>query len=288
MILESRVCATDGTTLAVTTWGDTPASIVLIHGFADARYVWSPFARSLMNRAGVLAMDLRGHGDSDWDLDGTYCVNTFVADVQTILDRLCSNHLVLVGHSLGAEIAVRLAAGDEQRIRAIVLVEGGPGTAAAGVNQARARFSSRMRTFVSRGDYQRTLSDWLPMADADMVSLSARQALRQSDDGYRLKCDPELAQMAPPDADGTLWSLFESLRCPSLLIRAEASAVLSRHAANEMVRRGAIVRCESVAMAGHAVMMDNPKEFGSILQRFVADLYRRPCDDKSVHSQQTP
>lgn len=273
MILKSQVRAADGTSLAVTAWGNTPASIVLMHGFADASYLWNPFARSLMNHAGVLAMDLRGHGDSGWDRSGRYGVGAFVADANIILERLCSGGLVLVGHSLGAELAIRLAAMDPRRVRALVLVDGGPGVADTGVSQARVHFKQRIQTFAGRPEYRRALREWLPLADPEMVELSVQQALRECEGGYRLKCDPRLGEMASPDADGTLWSLLESLHCPSLLIRAEASAVLSRNAATEIVRRIPRVRCETVAMAGHAVMMDNPKEFGAILQRFIGRFY---------------
>ena len=282
MFQQSSIVATDDTLLSLSTWGDAPPGIVMLHGFADGRYLWAPFATSLMGHAGVLAADLRGHGDSQWDPHGAYAVATFVADAQAIVDRTCSNELVLIGHSLGAEIALRLAAANAARVRALVLVDGGPGLISEGREHMRSNFRSRVRDFGSRRAYAQTLREWMPLADDEMLDLAARHAIADHGHGYRLKSDPRLADMTLQGDDGELWSILESLRCKILLVRGEASAFLSRRAAADMERRIENLRCETVAMAGHAVMMDNPAQFGSILQRFAAEIYagadtRRHC-----------
>lgn len=274
MTAHYRISATDGTILSLTKWGALPSTIVLIHGFADGKYLWSPFSTALKQHAGVVAMDLRGHGDSGWDAGGAYSVGNLVSDVQDVIDACCAQDLLLVGHSLGAHIAIQLAAANAQRVRGLVLVDTGPGMSADGISQVRKNFRSRMGVFTSRLEYQRALSGWMPLADSDMLALSADNALTESGEVYRLKCDPRLADMELPNASDMVWPLLQSLNCPSLLIRGEASAVLSRHTAAEMVRRVAGLRCETVPVAGHAVMMDNPKAFLSVLQKFVFGVCR--------------
>jgi len=273
MVQQSRVIATDKTALSLTTWGEKPA-IVLVHGFADGRYIWMPFAKMLAKYAGILSMDLRGHGDSEWDPSGAYNISKFVEDAQSIVDNSCSGEMVLIGHSLGAEIAARLCAAYAGRVKALVLIDGGPGLVSDGMMQMRGNFSTRPRDYSSQREYCRALRDWMPLADDAMLDLAAQHAIAPIDGGFRLKSDPRLAGMLLPSGDDGLWSILESLPCKSLLIRGEASAVLSRRAAADMVQRIPKLCCETVTMAGHAVMVDNPCEFESILERFVADIYR--------------
>lgn len=287
MIQQSRITAKDGTTLSLTTWGEVPLGIVLIHGFADGRYLWNPFAAMLARYGGVLAMDLRGHGDSAWDPAGAYSVDKFVEDAQSIIERYCGEELVLIGHSLGAEVAIRLCAAYGRRVKALVLIDGGPGLVSDGMHQMRGNFSTRPRSYVSRRDYWERLRDWMPLADDSMLDLAAEHALAPSQEGFLLRSDPQLAQMPLPSGDGGVWSILESLHCDSLLVRGEASAVLSRRAAEEMARRIPRLRYETVGVSGHAVMMDNPGDFASILERFVVGLGLAGASGKHVAAAET-
>jgi len=259
----------------------------MIHGFGDGRYVWIPFASCLAIHGGVLTMDLRGHGDSDHDAMGLYSVNKFVTDAQTVIEHSCPGPLILIGHSLGAEIAIRLIAANQGRIRGLVLIDGGPGLGSGGMTQVRRNFGTRQRDFESRDEYRRLMSEWLPIADDAMLELAAWEAVAGSPDGrFHLKSDPRLADMALPSDAGHLWSILENLSCPGLLIRGEASAVLPRLGAQEIIRRSARLRLETVSVSGHAVMMDNPGQVASILAQFVADTCAdiEDIDDLSVAS----
>jgi pimeloyl-ACP methyl ester carboxylesterase len=249
-------------------WGDVPPAIVMIHGFADGKYIWEPFAQALAD-AGVLTVDLRGHGHSPWDDSGRYDIDMLVADVGALVAAHCAPECVLVGHSLGAEIAIRVAAASPERVGRLVLVDGGIGLAQSAADHVRHSFTTRRRDFDSRLDYIHALRDWLPLADDDMLELASRHALAKVDGGYRLRCDPNLAQMALSRRDDDSLRMLQSLACEILLIRGEASAVLSRQAAADMARHVANLRCETVPMAGHAVMMDNPEAFEAILSNFV-------------------
>jgi len=273
MSADLRVGARDGTMLSLSSWGSARPGIVCIHGFADGRYVWSPFAPQLTHYAGVLAMDLRGHGDSAWDPAGVYNTARFVEDAQTIVNECCAHDILLIGHSLGADVAVRLASQNRLRTRGLVLVDSGPGASAAGVRQVRDGFRSKADIFPSQAAYRQALSDAMPLADAAMLELCVQHTLTGSDAEYRVKCDPRLADMELPGSREELWPVLESLHIPSLLIRGEASAIVPRQLASAMTRRVRNLRCATVALAGHAVMMDNPGEFGSILSSFVASLY---------------
>jgi pimeloyl-ACP methyl ester carboxylesterase len=98
--------------------------VVALHGITSSSRAWLPVARALGDRAGLIAVDLRGRGSSS-ELSGPYGIDVHGRDILALLDALGLERVVLAGHSLGAYIAVRLAASHPERVHSVVLVEGG-------------------------------------------------------------------------------------------------------------------------------------------------------------------
>jgi len=123
-----------GGSLAAFRLGRPDAEPVLaIHGITSSSASWVAVARALGDRAGLVAVDLRGRGDSR-ELPAPYGLAAHARDMLAVLDACAVERGVVVGHSLGAYIAVRLAAEHHDRVRALVLVDGGlpiPGTEGA-------------------------------------------------------------------------------------------------------------------------------------------------------------
>jgi len=81
--------------------------MVLLHGLGERAASWDPVLDALSRRFRVYALDLRGHGDSDWP--GTYSFELMAADVIGLLDELRLSSVALVGHSMGGAVAYRVA-----------------------------------------------------------------------------------------------------------------------------------------------------------------------------------
>jgi pimeloyl-ACP methyl ester carboxylesterase len=124
--LIMKIRSPDGTTLNIRRFGQSPAGTLLLHGFGDGGFVWGPIVRLLQLRGSFIAPDLRGHGDSEWDPQKRYTPEVYAADTEHILQSLELRDLVVIGHSLGASIAIRLAARHPERVRHLVIVDGGP------------------------------------------------------------------------------------------------------------------------------------------------------------------
>ncbi len=105
--------------------GESNAPVALaVHGITSNSRAWAPVARALGDRAQLVAVDLRGRGDSR-DLPPPYGLDTHVDDLLALADQLDLERLVLTGHSLGAYVAARLAERHPNRVSALVLVDGG-------------------------------------------------------------------------------------------------------------------------------------------------------------------
>jgi pimeloyl-ACP methyl ester carboxylesterase len=114
--------ARDGVTLALDQQGDGDPPVVLVHGMACHRGFLAPQAAHLARRHRVLAVDLRGHGESDAP-EQRHTTQGFADDLHWTCAQLGLERPVVVGHSLGGLVALELAAQRPGEIAAVVLVD---------------------------------------------------------------------------------------------------------------------------------------------------------------------
>lgn len=108
--------------LAYRTWGDAFGSpVVLLHGLGGSAADWEAAGPLLGQEWRVFALDLRGHGESDWPDE--YDLELMVEDVVGFLDELELNRVGLVGHGMGGVVARLLAQEHSDRVERLVLVE---------------------------------------------------------------------------------------------------------------------------------------------------------------------
>src|SRR5215212_7414417 len=110
--------------LAIGRAGEGPDPLVCLHGITAQHRAFNAPARHLGPSRGLLGVDLRGRGDSDKPESG-YGLATHASDVIRVLDHLGLENAVLLGHSMGAFVALKTALASPDRVRALVLLDGG-------------------------------------------------------------------------------------------------------------------------------------------------------------------
>jgi pimeloyl-ACP methyl ester carboxylesterase len=270
----------DSSSLNLLEWSGNGPPCLLVHGFADAASIWHDFALRIAARFRTLAMDLRGHGLSDWDAAGTYDKHLLLADLLRVVDSLGSESAILIGHSLGGELAIQVAATAPSRIGALVLVDVGPDASKSGVDGIWRDYLDMPRRYRALEDYTGWLADRRPLASRTLLHVLASHNLRQLDaGGFELRLDPALRALAPSDksaeesgkyTDRKLWQALQRVACPTLLVRGVGSSVLSRDTARSMISNmdGRCLLTE-VDMAGHSTMIDNPGGFHAAVAPFI-------------------
>jgi pimeloyl-ACP methyl ester carboxylesterase len=265
-----QVRSLDGTTLNIRRFGQSPPGTLLLHGFGDGGFVWGPIVRLLQSSGSFLAPDLRGHGDSAWDPQRRYTPEVYAADIEHILQSLELRDLVVIGHSLGASIAIHLAAQHPDRVRHLVIVDGGPDLRKEGLDFLFEQFRQQPWHYDSTEHYATALSQRLPLAARPVLQEFAGHALRPvSPRGVMLKCDPALREDRGAVVSPSVSALFDTVHCPVLLIRGSVSGILSNAAATNLARRAANCQLRSIARAGHALLLDNPTELAATLQSVI-------------------
>ncbi len=167
----------DGTALAYKDAGDGAPAVVLLHGLACNRAFMAPQARFLQAKHRVVAVDLRGHGNSDAPRQ-RYTIAALTDDVGWMCEQLDVERAVVVGHSLGGLVALELAATRPDLVRAGVLIDS---VLLAGPGHERA--VSGLVAGIRGPDADRVLSDYFrlffgPRDDPALCDWILGQALR--------------------------------------------------------------------------------------------------------------
>ncbi len=106
-------------------WGDeSNPAFILIHGTRDHARSWDRTARALLDRFWVVAVDLRGHGDSDWAIGGDYSIIDYALDIHALSEHLGRDTYTVMGHSLGGGVALEFAGACPERVSKLITLEG--------------------------------------------------------------------------------------------------------------------------------------------------------------------
>jgi pimeloyl-ACP methyl ester carboxylesterase len=251
-------------------WGESPARLVLLHGGAQNAHTWDSVALAL--ELPLVAIDLPGHGHSDWRPDHVYDPRTLAAEIAPVVEELAPSAGLLCGMSLGGLVAIALAASRPDLVRRLAVVDVTPGTDRAKAEPIVA-FVSGPEVFESfDAILERTVRFNPSRSPASLRRGVLHNALELPDGRYRWRYDSLRrwnASGAMPDF-ASLWTDVSAVRAPVLLVRGALSGVVSDDDEAEFRRRQPRLRVASVEGAGHSVQGDRPLALAALLSDFLA------------------
>ncbi|MBO0735921.1 MAG: alpha/beta hydrolase [Alphaproteobacteria bacterium] len=255
-------------------WGSEGLRPVLfLHGGALTAHTWDLCCLALRDSFHCIALDQRGHGDSDWAPDADYSIAAQREDIKGFVDELGLPRFVLVGMSMGAINALAFAIHHTQRLSALVLIDAGP--------EVRRPGSRRIRDFVNGGAEPETLDAIIaralafnPRRDPTILRRSLMHNLRrQSDDTWVWKYDRKRFQQMDREAHAAerrgLADGLAEITCPTLVVRGAESDVFHEEDAERLVQRLPDGRYVTIPGAGHTVQGDNPRDLAAALREFL-------------------
>ena len=242
-------------------WGDpaNPEVVVCVHGLTRCARDFDNLARALAGRYRVVCPDVAGRGDSDWLADPKlYQIPQYVADMVTLIARLDVERVRWVGTSMGALIGMTLAAQKDAPISRLVLNDAGPVVSKAAIERI-GSYVGRVPSFPSVEAAEQairiTSAPFGPHTDAEWRFLTEVVLRKNADGSWRLHYDPKIAEVFRddiPDKDIEMWPLWDSVGCPTLVLRGAQSDLLARETAQAMTRRGPKAKLVEFAGVGHA------------------------------------
>ncbi|MBM3659584.1 MAG: alpha/beta hydrolase [Actinobacteria bacterium] len=270
---RSRVVTFDGgLRLHVLEWGsaDAPAAVVL-HGFTGHAWQAEATAAVLSDRYRVIAVDQRGHGDSD--RAAVYGTVPMVADLMGVLDDLGVAQCALVGHSLGGLVGTCAVGLHPERFTHLVLGDIGPEPAPEGVARIRANAAAR-HVFTSVDDAFAVQAELSPTADPVALRHRVEHNLVPVGDGtLTWKTDPALRDGSAPydnHAADELWAFLAAIDVPILILRGALSDILSVPIAERMLATNPRASLVTLPGAGHSIATDAPDLVAVEIDRFLS------------------
>jgi pimeloyl-ACP methyl ester carboxylesterase len=274
VVRRTAVEVAPGRSVSALQWGRGEPELVLVHGGAQNAHTWDTVALALGRP--LLAVDLPGHGHSDWRDDGTYDPVTLASDLVEALLTLAPIPPLLVGMSLGGLTSMVLAARNPELVRSLVMVDITPG-----VNRQKAKavidFVSGPQNFASFDDLLARTMEHNPTRSESSLRRGILHNARQLDDGswewrYDRRGHARTSDGDGDDSDVTstaspLWDDFSALECDVLLVQGATSPVVDDDDVAEARRRQPDLDHVVVDGAGHSVQGDRPVELAEILRQ---------------------
>ena len=154
-----HVTGSDDLELHLLEWSSAGVPMLLLHGFGNEAHIWDDFSPQVARHYRVLALDLRGHGESAWDPEGRYDYENHLADLDALTTALGIERMVLVGHSLGGRISMLYAGRNPEKLAGLVIVDSAPELDARGIVRIRAEVGEqRDPSFASVAEYENLLA----------------------------------------------------------------------------------------------------------------------------------
>lgn len=263
-----QVTVSSGRRISALRWGEGDPELVLLHGGAQNAHTWDTVALALDRP--LVAIDLPGHGHSDWRDDKAYLPQQMADDVAVAIDALAPSATTLAGMSLGGLTALCVAADRPEVCDRLALVDITPG-----VNREKAEpilsFIDGPEVFESFDAILERTMAYNPTRSRSSLRRGVLHNAVERDDGtwvwrYDLPVGERVEKLDHRFAD--LWEAVSSLRCPLLLVQGGLSGVVDDDDITELQARHADVQVIVVEEAGHSVQGDRPTELAAILAEF--------------------
>ncbi len=259
-------------------WGDpSNPTILMVHGFGVSGHMFDEFAARVSERFHLVALDQRGHGDSDWSAEGDYSRAAFVGDLEGFRQALELDSFILMGHSMGGLNAVNYATEYPAPVKALILVDVGPEAAKEGVDNI-VRFT-RGPDELDFDEFVEMAHRFNPRRSIENIRERMRHRLRPTNNGKwtwkfdrRFRDDRDALKVGSELSNDETWALFRSVRVPTLIVRGAESDVLTQEVAERTANEMPLAALVVVPEAGHSVPGDNPDDFASVVTRFLDDL----------------
>jgi pimeloyl-ACP methyl ester carboxylesterase len=245
-------------------WGSPDRPLILmLHGGSQQAHSWDFVNLPLSEHYHILALDQRGHGDSDWAPDGDYSIEGHQRDIDGFVETLGLSGFHLVGHSMGGRNSYVWASRHPGVLKSLVIVDTGP--------EAQHRGRNRIQSFRELPDELDSLDEFAQRVQEytgrtlEQTLGALKYSIRQRPDGtWTWKYDKLLrtpGQRTPQWTAEQLWETVARITCPTLVLRGGDSDIFAEETMEKM--RQVIPDCATVTIprAGHLVAGDNPVDF---------------------------
>lgn len=248
--------------------------LVLLHGFTGAASTWKPFCPIWGKHSMLLMVDLIGHGLTDSpEMADRYGIEKVANDLKSLLDEMGIEKTDLLGYSLGGRVAITFASLYPDRVRKLILESTTPGMKTESEKKARIQQDHQLAAKIEQDGLESFITYWesIPLFQTQLnLPVQVREQIRSQ----RLQNDPvglanSLRGMGT-GAQPSWWDKLASFDFETLLITGSLDVKFCK-IAEEMASKLPIARHLSIKNCGHAIHVEEPEKFGTIVSEFLSN-----------------
>jgi esterase len=249
-------------------WGtEGKPPFLMLHGISRIAHQFDHIAPRFRDEYHVIAIDMRGHGDSGWSPEGAYLVEDYVKDLEAFVEQLNLRNLVLLGNSTGGRVVQVYAGLHPDRVAQLIVEDVGPERP----NEIAAAFTRQVEReangWASEDELLASLEKSNPRVPEAILRSYAHFGTKRREDGRIVwKRDPNLAKGFVATE---LWRFVRQIRCPTIYILGGASRIVPPETQEQLKKTLPDVRIVVMPGLGHYPDQEATGDFLPIVQGFL-------------------
>lgn len=266
---QDRYATVNGLKLHYVEWGGQgKPPLILLHGIARVAHCFDHLAPHFADKFHVIAIDMRGHGDSAWHPDGAYLVEDYTGDIEALIEQLDLRNLTLWGASTGGRVAQMVAGRHPDWVRAVIVEDVGAERPAEISNRRGGRMVREAEGWANVEEMLAHVKAAYPRTPEPILRHLLAHGAKQEANGRLLwKRDPAILKGFIPTE---LWSTVREIKAPIMYVIGGASHTVPPDIQLELQVALPHAKVVSLAGLGHYPSDEDAAAFLAIVDRFLA------------------
>jgi pimeloyl-ACP methyl ester carboxylesterase len=265
-----RFITANGLRIHYLDWGSTDKQpLIMLHGIGRVAHTFDHIAPHFASRYHVMAVDMRGHGDSDWDPKGAYLVEDYVKDIEGLAQQLQLNKIVIWGNSTGGRVAQVFAGLHPELVATVISEDVGPERPREIADGMTSRLKQEdERGWASEEELLAQQKAGSPRTSEDILRAYVHYGSKKRADGRTIwKRDPAIGNGFIPTE---LWRFVRQIKSPIIYILGGRSTIVPAATQEELRKVLPQSQIVTIAGVGHYPSEENPMEFLTVVDKFLA------------------
>lgn len=265
---QDRFLDVNGLRLHYLDWGaEGKQPFIMLHGIGRVAHSFDHIAPRFNQGYHVIALDMRGHGDSAWSPEGAYLVEDYAQDLAAFIERLNLRNVVLLGNSTGGRVVQFYAGTHPERVAKLIVEDVGPER----TNEIASGFARRVQQEENGWASEDELVASLLRGGGKISEALERNyahfgSKRRADGRIVWKRDPNLVKGFVPTE---LWAQVLRIQCPTIYILGGASNIVPPETQQKLRENLPVVQIVTMPQLGHYPHQEAPEDYVRIVQTFL-------------------
>jgi len=265
---QDRFITVNGLRLHYLDWGSPDKQpFIMLHGIGRVAHSFDHIAPKFNQDYHVMAIDMRGHGDSAWSSEGAYLVQDYAKDLEAFVAQLNLRNIVLLGNSTGGRVVQVYAGMRPERVAKLVVEDVGPER----TNEIASGFAWRVQQeengWPSEDELLASLMRGSTVSEELQRNYAHFGSKKRADGRVVWKRDPNLVKGFVPTE---LWAQVLKITCPTIYILGGASSIVPPETQQKLRESLPVVQIVTMPKLGHYPHQEAPQEYIRIVQTFLS------------------